>query len=525
MDAGRRDLMILILLGGGCAIILGVLVIAFAYKKQQKIKTLLDQAVSSVEAAKKYIADERRNAIMNLKDELNRRRIEFKNELKREHIEIDRIREKHEQRSKHLDQRDADLNVLKGELQHKEYELTHLSEKLSRLEGCLKEQQDTLVIKLEKIAMMSQQEAREELFGLLKQEVRYAHEKWLQKVEDETKIIARERATSILVDVMHRYTAENVTSNTCSVVQLPNDDMKGRIIGKEGRNIKALEMATGMEFVIGEAPELITISGFNPVRREVARRSLEKLVADGRINPTRIEEVVENTQREINDIVQEKGKSALMRVNIHGVAPEILTLLGRLHFRTSYSQNVLEHSIEVAFMARMLAEELGLPRPDLAARAGLFHDMGKAVESEHEGPHALVGAEIAKRCGEDPIVVNAIAAHHEEVPFKSLYDPLIVIADTISASRPGARRETLTTYLKRLEKLETIAMNFVGVKKAYALQAGREIRIIVQEDVLDDDKSMQLARDVASMVEVEMNFPGQIKINVIREKRSIEYAK
>ena len=301
--------------------------------------------------------------------------------------------------------------------------------------------------------------------------------------------------------------------------------MKGRIIGKEGRNIKALEMATGMEFVIGEAPEIITISGFNPVRREIARRSLEKLVVDGRINPTRIEEIVEQTEREIEEIIQEKGKEAVMRLNIHGVSSEIIALLGKLHFRTSYSQNVLSHSIEVAYMARMLAEELGLPRPDLAARAGLFHDMGKAVSAEYEGPHALVGAEIARRCGENAIVVNAIAAHHEEVPFKTLYDPLIVIADTISASRPGARRETLAAYVKRLEKLETIAMNFVGVKKAYALQAGREIRIIVEENILDDDKSTRLARDVAAMVEAEMNFPGQIKINVIREKRSIEYAK
>ena len=518
--------MILIsLMGGGCAIIVGALFVAFAYRKQQKTQTLLDQAHSSLELAKKHIADERRDALMKLKDELNRRRIEFKNELRRDQIDLDRIREKNEQRTKILDQRDADLNVFKGELQHKERELIRSSEQLSRLEERLKEQQDTLVNKLEKIANMSQEEARQELFTLLKQDVRYTHEKWIQKVEEEVKSTARERALSIITDVMQRYTAENVTTNTCGVVHLPNDDMKGRIIGKEGRNIKALEMATGMEFVIGETPEIITISGFNPVRREIARRALEKLVADGRINPTRIEEVVEQTEREINDIVQEKGKYALMRMNIHGVAPEIVTLLGRLHFRTSYSQNVLEHSIEVAFMARMLAEELGLPRPDLAARAGLFHDMGKAVDAEHEGPHALVGAEIAKRCGEDPIVVNAIAAHHEEVPFKTFYDPLIVIADTISASRPGARRETLTAYMKRLEKLEAIAMNFVGVKKAYALQAGREIRIIVQEDILDDDKSMQLARDVAGMVEAEMNFPGQIKVNVIREKRSIEYAK
>jgi ribonucrease Y len=504
---------------------LGIAFIIIAYRNKQKAQSILDHATSTFELTKKNLADERRDALVKLKDELHRRRIEFKNELKREQVDLERLKEKIEQRTKVLDQRDADLHIFKGELQHKERELSRLTDQLAILEERLKEQQNSLVIKFEKIAAMSQEEARQELFALLKQDVRHSHEKWLQKVEEETKSMARERAMSIITDVMQRYTAEDVAGNTCGIVHLPNDDMKGRIIGKEGRNIKALEMATGMEFVIGETPEIITISGFNPVRREVARRSLEKLVADGRINPTRIEEIVEQTEREIDAIIQEKGKDAVMRLNLHGVAPEIITLLGRLHFRTSYSQNVLMHSIEVAFMARMLAEELGLPRPDLAARAGLFHDMGKAAEAEHEGPHALVGAEVAKRCGEDPIVVNAIAAHHEEVPFKTLYDPLIVIADTISASRPGARRETLTAYIKRLEKLETIAMNFVGVKKAYALQAGREIRIIVQEDILDDDKSMQLARDVANMVETEMNFPGQIKINVIREKRSIEYAK
>lgn len=509
----------------GCASVLALFLLIFSYRTKQKTETLLEQASSRVELSKKGIADERRDALIKLKDEMNRRRVEFKNELKREQVDLERLREKIEQRSKNFDQRDADLHIFKGELQHKERELQRLAEQANMLETRLKEQQSSLLEKLQKIATMSQEQARQELFLLLQQDVKHTHEKWLQKVEEEAKTVARERAASIITDVMQRYTAENVASSTCGVVQLPNDDMKGRIIGKEGRNIKALEMATGMEFVIGDTPEVITISGFNPVRREVARRSLEKLVADGRINPTRIEEIVEQTEQEIEEIIQEKGKEAIMRANIHGIAPEIVSLLGRLHFRTSYSQNVLAHSVEVAFMARMLAEELGLPRPDLAARAGLLHDMGKAADAEHEGPHALVGAEIAKRCGEDPIVVNAIAAHHEEVPFKTLYDPLIVIADTISASRPGARRETLTAYIKRLEKLETIAMNFVGVKKAYALQAGREIRIIVQEDMLDDDKSMQLARDVATMVETEMNFPGQIKINVIREKRSIEYAK
>ena len=503
----------------------GIVTALYAYRRQKNSNYLMRQADTRLGIVKKEIEDERRDAFTKLKDELGRRRAEFKNELKREQSEIDRLSDRLNVRTKAIEQKEAELNIQKGEIQHKEREVVRASEQVDLIRENLKTLQQDLVVKLEKISNMTQEQARQELFEALKVEVRHSNEKWLQKTEEDVKSTARERAMSIVMDAMQRYTAEQVASNTCGVVHLPNDDMKGRIIGKEGRNIKALEMATGMEFVIGDTPEVITISGFNPVRREIARRSLEKLVADGRINPTRIEEVVEQTEREIDEIVQEKGKEAVHKLNLHGVSPEIIVLLGKLHFRTSYSQNVLSHSIEVALMARMLAEELGLPRPDLAARAGLFHDMGKAVSSEYEGPHALVGAEIAKRCGEDPIVVNAIAAHHEEVPFKTLYDPLIVVADTISASRPGARRETLAAYVKRLEKLETIALTFAGVKKAYALQAGREIRIIVEENIMDDAKTMQLARDVAGMVEAEVNFPGQIKVNVIREKRAIEYAK
>jgi len=300
--------------------------------------------------------------------------------------------------------------------------------------------------------------------------------------------------------------------------------MKGRIIGKEGRNIKSLEMATGMEFVIGETPEIITISGFNPIRREIARRTLEKLIIDGRINPTRIEETVAQCERELEDMIQEYGREVVLEFNLQGIHPEIITALGKLYFRTSYSQNVLDHSKEVGLFARMIAEELGLDGA-LALRAGLLHDIGKAVTAEVEGPHAKIGGDIAKRCGEDPIVVNAIAAHHEEVPFASVYAIIVVIADTISASRPGARRETLAAYIKRLEKLEEIAGSFEGIKKAYALQAGREVRIIVEEEIMDDEKAIILARAIARKIEEEMNFPGQIKVNVIREKRAIEYAR
>lgn len=514
-----------ILLSGVIMVGAGVFLLLFANHKRDKAERALYQAELKLELAKKEAASERREALLKLKDELHQRRIEFKNETRREQTDLERTRTKIMARFDVVEQRESELLAFKRELQQKEREVSRMTDQVRISEEKLKNLYAELTSKLEKVGNMTEEEARQVLFETLKSEVRHSNEKWLQKVEEEAKITAREKSMSIVIDAMQRYAAEQVSASSSSVVNLPNDDMKGRIIGKEGRNIKALEMATGMEFVIGDTPEVITISGFNPVRREVARRSLEKLVTDGRINPTRIEEVVAQTEREIDEIIQTKGKDAVMQLNLHGVAPDIITALGRLHFRTSFSQNVLSHSIEVAYMARMIAEEIGLPRPDLAARAGLFHDMGKAASSEHEGPHALVGADLAKRCGEDPIVVNAIAAHHEEVPFKTLYDPLIVIADTISASRPGARRETLTAYIKRLEKLESIAKNFEGVKKAYALQAGREIRIIVEEDVLGDQESLQLARDVAGAVETEMNFPGQIKVNVIREKRAIEYAK
>ena len=474
----------IILLAGVVVLGAGVALFVVANNKRDKAQRTLYQAELKLELAKKEISAERREALLKLKDELHQRGLEFKNETRREQSELERTRTKIMTRLDVVEQRENEMHAFKRDLQQKERDISRITDQVRVSEDKLKALYKELTSKLEKVSNMTQAEARQALSETLKSEVRHSHAKWLQKVEEEAKLTARDKSMSIVIDAMQRYAAEQVAASASGVVHLPNDDMKGRIIGKEGRNIKALEMATGMEFVIGDTPEIITISGFNPVRREIARRALEKLVSDGRINPTRIEEVVAQTEREIDEIIQAKGKDAVMQLNIHGVAPEMITLLGRLHFRTSFSQNVLSHSIEVGVMARMIAQELGLPRPDLAARAGLFHDMGKAASSDHEGPHALVGAEVAKRCGEDPIVINAIAAHHEEVPFKTLYDPLIVIADTISASRPGARRETLTAYIKRLEKLESIAKNFTGVKKAYALQAGREIRIIVEEDVL-----------------------------------------
>ena len=505
--------------------IVGIFLLALAKKRFDKARALALETQQKYEEVKKEIETERREASLKLKDELYKKRSEFELEVKRERVELERFQTKLNVKYEAIEKKEQRLEETQRELQQKERALTRLSDQLRLNEQKLKQLYDDLITKLEHVASMTRDEARQTLTQTLEAEVRHTHEKWIQKVEEESRHSAKERTIEILVTAMQRYVAEQVTTHSSSVVHLPNEEMKGRVIGKEGRNIKALEMATGMEFVIGDTPEVITISGFNPIRREVARRTLEKLITDGRINPTRIEETVSQCERDIEEMIEEYGKKTILQFNLQGVKQEIILLLGRLHFRTSFSQNVLTHSIEVGIFARIIAEELGLPNPDIALRGGLLHDIGKALSAEHEGPHALVGADVARRCGEDPLVVNAIAAHHEEMPFASVYSPLVMIADTISASRPGARRETLTAYLKRLEKLEDIAQAFSGVKKAYALQAGREIRVIVEEDVLDDDRASALARNLADRISQEMSFPGQIKVNVIREKRAIEYAR
>lgn len=500
---------------------------ALAYYTKSK-RDLADRdaldAQEQLRRVRKEIDVEKREAALRIKDELYKRRKEFELEIKREKIEHDRVQSKLNQKFEDLGKKEQHLDDLKLDLQNKEKNISRMEDRIRSNEARLKELYEELIHKLENVGGLSKEEAEKVLLDTLEAEVKLSREKWIQKVEEESRHLAKEKSADIVITAMQRYTTDYVTPHSSSVVHLPNEEMKGRIIGKEGRNIKALEMATGMEFIIGEMPEVITISGFNPVRREIAKRSLEKLIADGRINPTRIEETVLQCEKEIEETIQEYGKETILEYNLQGVDPEIVTLLGKLHFRTSYSQNVLEHSKEVGLFARMIAEELGLDGKT-AFRAGLLHDIGKAVTAEVDGPHALIGADIAKRCGEDARVINAIAAHHQEVPYSSIFGPIVVIADTISASRPGARRETFTTYVKRLEDLEEIGKSFEGVKKVYALQAGREIRVIVEEDLMDDEKSLHLAREIAKKIEKEMNFPGQIKVNVIREKRAIEYAK
>ena len=357
----------------------------------------------------------------------------------------------------------------------------------------------------------------------MENEARYEGAKLIKRIENEAKEEADKKAKKILATAIQRYAGDFVAERTVSVVQLPNDEMKGRIIGREGRNIRALEAATGIDLIIDDTPEAVILSGFNPVRREVARQALVKLISDGRIHPARIEDVVKKVSEEIDVSIKEAGEQAAFDLGVHGINIELIKYLGRLKFRTSYAQNVLQHSVEVGFLCGIMAAELGL-KEKLARRMGLLHDIGKAIDHEVEGPHALIGSKLAKKLGESPKVVQAIAAHHEDVPPSSVYDLLVQAADSLSGARPGARKELLENYIKRLEELEAIAKGFHGVDNCYAIQAGRELRVIVESEQVSDEEAILLSRDIVKRIEESLTFPGQIKVTVIRETRAVEYA-
>jgi ribonuclease Y len=430
-----------------------------------------------------------------------------------------------------LRQKEEQVNHKEDLIDHKEIEVLEKEKKLQELEHTVQKKKkdiDILVAKqkeqLEKIAAMSAQEAKDYLLKSLEAEVRQDAARLIKKIETEAKETAEKKAKDIISLAISRYAGEYVSERTVSVVNLPNEEMKGRIIGREGRNIRAIEAATGIDLIIDDTPEAVLLSGFNPVRREVARIALERLVADGRIHPARIEEVVKKVEKEIDTVIRETGEQAAFDVGIYGIHPELIKLLGKLRFRTSYSQNVLQHSIEVAFLCGVMASELGIKVKN-AKRAGLLHDIGKAVDHEVEGPHAIIGANLAKKYGESKEIVHAIAAHHEDVKPNTVLAVLVQAADALSGARPGARREMLESYVKRLEDLEKIATDFAGVQKSYAIQAGREIRIMVFSDRVSDAEAVLLCREVAKKIETELSYPGQIKVTVIRETRAVEYAK
>lgn len=479
-------------------------------KEEEERKILFENTKKEAEALKKEL-------LLEAKEDAHRLRMEVEKESRERRTEIQRLERRLLQREETLDKK-SDM------LDKKERELSLRASEVDKLEENIKEIDSQKRQELEIISNMSSEEAKTFLLNEIKKEITYESAVLIKEFETKLKEESENKAKEIITGAIQRYAADHVSESTVHVVALPNDEMKGRIIGREGRNIRTLEMLTGVDLIIDDTPEAVVLSSFDPVRREIAKIALERLVLDGRIHPTKIEEMVERAKRDIENEIKETGEQALFETGINGVHTEIVKLLGKLKFRTSYGQNVLKHSIEVAYLAGTMALELGLDA-NIAKRAGLLHDIGKALDHEIEGPHAVIGYEFAKRYNESDAVAEAIGAHHEDIPMTRLESILVQASDAISAARPGARRETLHAYIKRLNQLESIANSYEGVEKSYVIQAGREIRIIVKPDIIDDLSANCMARDIVKRIERELEFPGQIKINVIRETRAIEFAK
>lgn len=488
-------------------------------------KLMAEAKITSAEAEAKKIVEEaeqeakaiKREKYLEAKEEAHKFRNEIERESRERRNELQRV-------ERRLMQKEESLDRKSGSIERKEEELRRKEEENKRTQDKLEQLAKRQLTELERISNMSVEEARETILQRTRDEISHEMAIMVKEIENQARDEAAKKTREIITMAIQRCAADHASEATVSVVSLPNEEMKGRIIGREGRNIRALETLTGIDLIIDDTPEAVILSGFDPIRREVARLALEKLISDGRIHPARIEEIVEKTRKEVDAQIREEGERATFETGVHGLHPELVIMLGKLRFRTSYGQNVLQHSIEVSHLAGTMAGELGLDIA-FAKRAGLLHDIGKAADHEVEGSHVATGAELVKRYKESPEIVNAVAAHHGDVDFKTLEAVLIQAADAISASRPGARRETLEVYIKRLEKLEGIAESFEGVDKAYAIHAGREIRIMVKPDRIDDLKSIQMARDVVKKIEGELEYPGQIKVNVIRETRAVDYAK
>ncbi|ONI47740.1 ribonuclease Y, partial [Candidatus Epulonipiscium fishelsonii] len=409
-------------------------------------------------------------------------------------------------------------------IEQKEQQTQEKLDKVEKTKATLEIMEQEKTLELEKVAGLTAEEAKQYLLNTIESELKHESAMLIKNIETQTKMDADKKALDILTNAIQKCASDHVVDTTVSVVVLPNDEMKGRIIGREGRNIRTLETLTGVDLIIDDTPEAVILSGFDPIRREIARIALEKLIIDGRIHPARIEEMVEKATKEIEVLMREEGEAATFETGVHGLHLEIIRLLGKMKYRTSYGQNVLRHSIEVANLAGIIAGELGLD-VRLAKRAGLLHDIGKSIDYEQEGSHVTIGADICRKYGENNVVINAVESHHGDVEPTSAISVIVQAADTISAARPGARRETLETYIKRLQKLEEIATSFEGIEKSFAIQAGREVRIMVVPDQVDDDGLVLLARDITKKIEKELEYPGQIKVNIVRETRAIEYAK
>lgn len=503
------------------AIAAAIIIVSLAFSKKitadKKIQNADIEAKKVIEEAERKAEQLRREAIIDGKDEMIKARKEFEDEFRGRRAELQSFEKRLVTKEEHLESRDDEINKKEKLVESAKEEAQSLKKKL---EGVYQQQIEAL----EKVSNLTREEAKKLLLVHIEREVKKEAALLIKDVETQAKSTAQKKAREIVSAAIQRCAVDHVVDYTTSVVQLPNEEMKGRIIGREGRNIRAFETLTGIDLVVDDTPEAVILSGFDPIRREIARICLQKLVSDGRIHPARVEEVYNFAKEEVYNMIMEKGEQVALEVDVQNLNPKIIELLGRLQFRTSYGQNVLQHSIEVAHVAGLMAQELGV-NVRLARRAGLLHDIGKAIDFEQEGTHQQIGADLAKRYGESDEVVHCIAAHHEDIPPSTIEAILVLAGDAVSAARPGARRESLEAYIKRLEKLETLANTFSGVEKSYAIQAGREIRIMVRPDVIDDTGSIKLARDVAKKIERELEYPGQIKVSVIRETRTVEYAK
>lgn len=517
------SLFVLIILG---AIVAGV-VAGYILKQQssaKKIRSSESLSARIVEEAKKESETIKKEAILQAKENFLKMKADFDREAQDRRNELDglekRIRSKEESLDKRIDllaQKEVNFEGREKAILSKE---AAIEAKHHRLDVALEEQKE----KLEKIAGMSSEEAKQILIQSIETDAKRDAAATVRKIEEEAKLTGDRKAREIIAYSIQRYAGDYVAEHTVSVVNLPSEEMKGRIIGREGRNIRAIEAATGIDLIVDDTPEAVVLSSFDPVRREVARISLERLIQDGRIHPGRIEEIVKKVRTEVEQIIRETGEKASFDVGVHDVHPEIINLLGSLKYRTSYSQNVLQHSIDVAYLTGIMASELKMNVKE-AKRAGLLHDIGKAIDHKIEGPHATIGADFAKRFGENPRITQAIATHHDDGRNNTLLGVLVQAADTLSAARPGARREMLETYVRRLEELEKIAHSFTGVDKCYAIQAGREIRILVENEKISDNDTVMLCNDIIKKIESELSYPGQIKVTVIRETRVSNFAK